>query len=112
MLMPIFVHKALILYCSVAGAYGGFFLGLYLVHGSPVKGALGWPVIISCALLAFLGFMIPMFLLRMVPASCPRCGGPAFLRTESTFFKKLLAVYKYRCKVCKHAERADFSTMR
>jgi hypothetical protein len=76
-------------FCPAAGAIGGVFRGLYLVHGWPVKGEFGWPVIVSGALFAFLGFMIPTFLARIEPASCPRCGGRAFLRTESTFYERL-----------------------
>lgn len=109
--MPIPMHKALVLLCPVVGAFLGIFLGLYLVHGVPVEGAFGWPVVAACAGLGLLGLLVPAFLLRRVPARCPRCGGSAYLRTDSTFLREQLARYSYRCTDCGHDEAADFSRM-
>lgn len=108
--MPIPLHKAMILFCPVIGAFLGLFLGLSIVHGWPARGEFGWPVVTVCALLAFLGFLVPMLLIsRFVPAACPQCKGTAYLRTDSTFLRKLLAKYVYRCSTCGHEEGADFS---
>lgn len=107
--MPIPLHKALTLICPVIGAILGLFLGLYLVNGWPARGEFGWPVIAACASLSFLGLVAPALLLRAVPAACPSCGGRALLRTDSTFLRKLLAKYSYRCASCGHDEAADFS---
>jgi hypothetical protein len=41
MLMPIAVHKTLTVFCPTVGAVACVFLGLYLVHGWPVKGEFG-----------------------------------------------------------------------
>jgi hypothetical protein len=108
--MPIPVHKALVLFCPMIGAFLGLFLGLYLVHGWPVKGEFGWPVVAACASLVFLGFLLPMLLLsRFVPSACPRRKGRAYLRTDSTFLRNPLARYSYYCRACGHEEAADFS---
>src|SRR3954454_3670201 len=95
--------------CPAAGAILGIFLGLYLVHGWPVKGAFGWPVVAVCAVLAFVGLMGPALLLRLAPVCCGSCGGRAFLRTDSTLLKKQLATSLYMCGACGHVEKADFS---
>jgi hypothetical protein len=75
----------------------------------PVADDFGWPVVARCALFAGLGLVLPFLVLsKLVPVSCPRCRGPAYLGTESTFFRKMLAKYHYRCRSCGHVEEMNF----
>ncbi len=107
--LPIPIHKALVVLCPVVGAFLGIFLGLYLVHGVPAVGEFGWPVVAACAVLGLVGLLVPAFLVRLIPARCPSCGGAAYLRTDSSFLREQLARYSYRCAACGHDEAADFS---
>lgn len=103
-------HKFFLRITPLLGAMGGFFLGIALVHGVPAKGDFGWPVVACCALLAGLGFALPLVaMFRFVSVACRRCGGPARLNTDSTFVRKVFAAYHYRCCSCGHTEDADFS---
>jgi hypothetical protein len=108
--LPIWEHKRVLIWGSVGGAVVGVLLGIYFIHGSPPKGEFGPAVYCVSAFFALGGFVIPWVVLyRFVPVFCPRCKGRAYLWTESTFFKKPLSSYSYKCKTCKHAEKADFS---
>ncbi len=108
--MPIPIHKALVVLCPVVSAFLGIFLGLYLVHGVPALDEFGWPGVAACAVLGIVGLLSPVFLVRLVPARCPSCGGSAYLRTDSSFLGAQLARYSYRCAAaCAHDEAADFS---
>jgi hypothetical protein len=103
-------HKLFTQLFPVLGAMGGVFLGIYLVHGIPMRGQFGWRVFACSAALALVGLMLPLVVLsKLVPVRCPRCGGRAYLGTDSTFFRKVLAKYCYRCRSCGHAQEADFS---
>jgi hypothetical protein len=107
--MPVWEHQVLMRLSPVCCALAGFFLGVYLVHGMPAKGEFGIAVVSCCALFAVLGVLVPLFVLsRLVPVFCPRCKGRAYLCTDSTFLKKMLATYAYRCRTCEHAQQARF----
>jgi hypothetical protein len=71
----------LVVLCPTVGAVLGVFLGVYLVHGWPAQGELGWAAVAACTPLALVGLMAPTLLLRAAGAACPRCGGRATLRT-------------------------------
>jgi DNA-directed RNA polymerase subunit RPC12/RpoP len=45
---------------------------------------------------------------KLVPVRCPHCGGRSYLGTDSTFFRKMLAKYHYRCRSCGRAEEMNF----
>lgn len=108
--VSIWQHKFLLQFTPVCGAIGGFFLGVLLVHGIPAKGDFGLPVVACSAALAFLGLVLPFVALtRLVPAQCPQCGGRSYLGTDSSFFKKMLAKYRYQCGSCRHAEPLNFT---
>lgn len=107
--MPIPIHKFLVIFLPVLGAIPGVLLGFYLVHGFPPEGELGWQACAASGGLGVLGFLIPTFLMRMIPARCSRCGWKAYLQTDSTFLKGQLAQYVYRCRSCRYEEGADFS---
>lgn len=103
-------HKLLLQICPVLGALAGFALGIALVHGLPAKGDFGWPVVACCAVFAGLGLVLPFVALsKLVPVRCGQCGGRCYLGTDSTFFRKVLAKYHYRCRSCGRTEEADFS---
>jgi hypothetical protein len=103
-------HKLLTNVVPVLGAMCGVFLGVYLVHGHPARGEFGWPVFVCSAALALVGLVLPLVVLsKLIPVRCPRCGGRAHLGTDSTFFRKMLATYHYRCRSCGHTQEADFS---
>jgi hypothetical protein len=108
--LALWQHKLLLQIATVVGAMLGVFLGIYLVHGFPMKGDFGWPVVACSAALALVGLVLPMVVLsKLVPVSCARCGGPAYLGTDSTFFRNLFAKYDYRCRSCGQTQEANFS---
>jgi hypothetical protein len=100
-------HKLLVQLVPAFGAMGGVFLGIHLVHGTPARGAFGWPVFACSAALALVGLVLPRVVLsKLVPVRCSRCGGRAYLGTDSTLFRKVLATYHYRCWSCGHTRQA------
>ena len=81
--LSIWQHKLLMQMLAALGAIGGVILGVYLVHGAPAKGDFGWPVVVCSAVLAGLGFVLPVWAIsRFVPVGCPQCGGRSTARTR------------------------------
>jgi hypothetical protein len=108
-LPSIWQHKLLIQMLPFIGALTGFFLGLYLVHGNPAQGAFGWQVVLCCAGLSCVGFALPMIVLhKLIPVRCPRCCKAAYLGSDSTFLRNMLAAHYYGCRSCGHKEYVYF----
>jgi hypothetical protein len=98
-------HQLLLRYGPVIGAFAGFFLGLYLVDGFPAKGAFGWQVVACCAACILPGLVLPWIVItKLMYVRCPQCHGHAYFGTDSTFFRKMLAQYHYRCRSCGHTQ--------